>query len=238
MHSLSSRPLPESAVFGMRLPILWGMPPSYRNRHVHDALLQSAGHDLTHPIVIYDSDNDNDNNEGDIRPSARQTRKRTPPPERGQINPAIRRSRRRNQESSSFSHLQSNTSPDVFYPDLSAKLLRAENDINAGIVAQVVSVATRQCSVCGDSSPIAELPSLADCEHLPQTCSTCYAGWITVQLQESNWREARCPENTCHVKMTYSEIQQNALVEIFQQYDTFIARAVLNEDRKFRHSAL
>jgi hypothetical protein len=38
--------------------------------------------------------------------------------------------------------------------------------------------------------------------------------------------------------MTYSEIQQNAPVEIFQQYDTIIARAALNEDRKLRHPAL
>jgi hypothetical protein len=207
------------------------MPPSYRNRHHHNAQLRSAGHDPTHPIVIDDSDN-----EGDKGPSAptagnlSQARKRMPSSKRGQIHTTTWKSKCQSQESSSFGHPQ-----DVYYPDLSAKLPRAENDINT---TTVVSVATRQCSVCGDNSPIAELPSLAECKHLPQTCSTCYAGWIKVQLQESSWREARCPESTCHVKMTYSEIQQIAPVEIFQQYDTFIARAAFIEDCKFQRSAL
>jgi hypothetical protein len=238
MLFLSSRPLPESALFIMRLPILEGMPPSYRNRQGHNAQLQSAGHDPTHPIVIYDSDKDNEGDIGPSAPTARQTRKRTSSSKRGQVN-TIRRNRRGNQGSSSFSHLQSESPPDVIYPDLSAKLPRAEDDINAATVAQeVVSVATRECPVCGDSSPIAEWPSLAGCEHPRGTCSACYAIWITAQLQESSWTEARCPESTCHVKMTYDEIQQYALVDIFRQYDTFITRALLNEDRKFRHSAL
>jgi hypothetical protein len=242
MHSSSSRLLPKSAVFNMRLPILVGTPRSYRNYHDHTAQLQSAGHDSTHPIVIDDSDNNNEGDIGSSVPTVRhnsQARKRTSSSRRGQINITIQKNRCRNQESSSFSHSQSESSPDVFYPDLSTKLPRVRNDINAVTVAQeVVSVATRQCPVCGDDSPIAELPSLAGCEHKPQTCSTCNAGWITAQLQESSWTEARCPESTCHVKMTYDEIQQYAPVNIFQQYDTFLTRALLNADCRFRHPAL
>jgi hypothetical protein len=215
MNFSSSRPLPESAVFNMRLLILGGMPPSYRNRHYHNAQLWSAGHDPTHPILIDDSDNEGD--KGPSAPTARnlsQARKCMPSSKQGQINTTTWRNKRRSQESSSFGHSQ-----DVYYTDLSGKFPRAENDINT---ATVVSVATRQCSVCGDSSPIAELPSLTECKHLPQTCSTCYAGWIKVQLQESSWREARCPESTCHVKMTYRGIQQNALVEIFVSFNILL----------------
>jgi hypothetical protein len=210
-----------------------------RNRDDHDAQLWSAGSGPAHPIVIDDSDN-----EGDIRPSAPtarnifQARNQTPTLKQGQRNTATRRKRRRSQRSSSFSHSQSESSLNVYYPDLSAKLPRTENDSNAPVAQELVSVALRQCPVCSDSFPIAELPMLAECKHLPHTCSTCYAGWVAAQLQGSSWMEARCPESTCHTKMTYSEIQQNAPVEIFQQYDTFIARAALNEDRKLRHFAL
>jgi hypothetical protein len=220
---------PGSAVSNMILPITEGMPSSYRNRHDHHVQLQAAGHDLAHPIVI-DSDN-----EDDIGPSA-PTARHSPQPHKYTL---PRRKKRRTQRSS-LSYSPSQNSPDVFYPDLSAKVQRSEDDINATLsqeqldhqlaqrlqqqedvsgptmgqdqtdLAQptpYVTVATRECLVCGDSSPIAELPKLAECKHLPQTCSTCYAGWIAAQLQESSWREAKCPESRCHVKMTYNEIQ-------------------------------
>ena len=92
-------------------------------------------------------------------------------------------------------------------------------------------VANRDCAVCGDSSPIADFPSLANCTHRPETCAGCYEAWITTQLQDSSWREAKCPVSKCGTTLTYHEIQQYATAEIFQQYDTFIARAALNEDR-------
>jgi hypothetical protein len=225
----------------MRLPILVGTRPSYRNYHDHNVQLQSAGHEPTHPIVIDDSDNDNKGDIGSIVSITRrnsQTRKRTSSSKRDQANTTTQKIRRRNQESSSFGHSQSKSSPEVFSLDLSARLPRVKTDINATTVAQeVVSIATRECPVCGDSSPIAELPSLASCEHAPQTCSTCYAGWIAAQLQESSWTETRCPEITCNIKLTYDEIQQYAHVDIFQQYDVFLARALLNADCRFRHPA-
>jgi hypothetical protein len=98
--------------------------------------------------------------------------------------------------------------------------------------SQPMVVPTRACVVCDDSHPIPDLPALANCEHLPQTCATCYSGWVTAQLQGSGWREAKCPENKCATKMTYHEIQQFATPEMFQQYDSFIARAAISEDRK------
>jgi hypothetical protein len=95
-------------------------------------------------------------------------------------------------------------------------------------------LATRECPVCTDSFPITTLPSLADCTHAPQTCTICYAGWVAAQLEGSSWREAKCPEGNCKVKLTYDEIQQIATAEVFEQYDTFITRTALNEDRKLQ----
>jgi hypothetical protein len=99
--------------------------------------------------------------------------------------------------------------------------------------SRVPIVATRACVVCDESHPISDLPSLAECEHLPQTCATCYSEWLAAQLEGSGWREAKCPESECQTKLNYYEIHQLATPETFQQYDTFIARAAISEDRKF-----
>lgn len=92
---------------------------------------------------------------------------------------------------------------------------------------------TRECVVCGDSCATSGLPSLADCEHPPRTCSECFSGWLTAQLQDSGWRKAKCPDSECTVKLTYHEIQHLATPQIFGQYDSFIARAAISEDRMF-----
>lgn len=92
---------------------------------------------------------------------------------------------------------------------------------------------SRECAVCGEAILIAELPSLASCVHPPDTCAGCYTEWITTQLQGSGWKEVKCPGSECRITLTYHEIRQYAQPAIFQQYDTFIARAAFSEDRKF-----
>ncbi|KAF2132131.1 hypothetical protein P153DRAFT_284705 [Dothidotthia symphoricarpi CBS 119687] len=93
---------------------------------------------------------------------------------------------------------------------------------------------TRECAVCSDDIAIAELPSLANCAHQPQTCAECYGVWITTQLRDNSWREVKCPANECKIILAYYEIQQYAAQEIFEQYDTFTARAVFSDDPNFR----
>ena len=99
---------------------------------------------------------------------------------------------------------------------------------------QKVPKRSRDCVVCGDGVQIVDLPWLASCDHQPETCTDCYAGWISAQLQDSSWREVTCPGNGCKVKLSYHEIQSWASPETFQQYDTFIARAAFSDDRKWR----
>ncbi len=91
---------------------------------------------------------------------------------------------------------------------------------------------TRDCAVCGENSLIVDLPSLADCTHRPETCADCFSAWIGTQLRDSSWSEVKCPGNGCKIQLAYFEIQQYATPEVFQQYDTFIARAAFSEDRK------
>ena len=91
---------------------------------------------------------------------------------------------------------------------------------------------SRECLVCGDAFPATKFPFLSACKHLPQTCPNCYAEWISVQLKESGWREVKCPENNCDVKLTYTDILHTTTPKTFEQYDTFLTRTALNEDRK------
>lgn len=94
-------------------------------------------------------------------------------------------------------------------------------------------VRRRDCIVCGDSILITEFPSLSKCEHIPQTCAVCYSTWIARQLEDSGWKEARCPENKCKTKLEYYEIQQTVTPEIFQRFHDMIARHAIGEDREF-----
>lgn len=99
--------------------------------------------------------------------------------------------------------------------------------------AEQTTIRARECAVCGDEYPVNTLPSLSACTHPPQTCGTCYAGWVTAQLQQSGWREAKCPESKCQTRLEYHDIQHIVSRDVFEQYDTYIARTALGEDRKF-----
>jgi hypothetical protein len=80
-----------------------------------------------------------------------------------------------------------------------------------------------------------DFPSLPNCSHPPETCAGCYSEWVTAQLQGSGWSEAKCPGHKCNSTLSYHEIQQYASAQTFQQYDNFIAKQAMSEDRKFTY---
>ncbi|KAF2867250.1 hypothetical protein BDV95DRAFT_446383, partial [Massariosphaeria phaeospora] len=93
---------------------------------------------------------------------------------------------------------------------------------------------SRECAVCGDMVAIPDFPALPDCSHEPETCVSCFAGWIASELQGKGWRNIRCPGNECKVPLKHHEVQQYASQEVFEQFDTFSARDALNDDPNFR----
>ncbi|KAH9863486.1 hypothetical protein IAQ61_009764 [Plenodomus lingam] len=95
-------------------------------------------------------------------------------------------------------------------------------------------VPTRICVVDGEAYSITSMPTLSACSHDPNYCAECYQRWLTAQLEDSSWHEARCPEHGCNAILTYPEIQQHASQESFELYDKFLTRAALNQDRKYR----
>jgi hypothetical protein len=102
--------------------------------------------------------------------------------------------------------------------------------------SQLQSTGGRDCAVCGDSVKVSNLPSLPDCAHRPETCPDCYSDWISAQLQDSNWGNVKCPGDGCNTALSYYDIRAYASPEVFQRYDTFIARAAFSQDRKSAHS--
>lgn len=93
---------------------------------------------------------------------------------------------------------------------------------------------TRDCAVCGEATPIISLPSLSSCTHEAQTCSNCYATWISSRLEESGWQEVKCPGTTCRTHLTHEEIKAYATQAVFERYDTLQTRGVLSLDPNFR----
>jgi hypothetical protein len=83
---------------------------------------------------------------------------------------------------------------------------------------------TRDCAVCGEATLIIELPSLSSCSHEAQTCSDCYATWISSRLKENGWQEVKCPGTTCRINLKYEEIKAYATKEVFERYDALKAR--------------
>jgi hypothetical protein len=78
---------------------------------------------------------------------------------------------------------------------------------------------TRVCVVCGDDTPISDLPSLVSCTHIPQTCADCYASWIGSELEAKGWRHLRCPESGCKEQLQHTEVQLYASPEVFLKYE-------------------
>lgn len=93
---------------------------------------------------------------------------------------------------------------------------------------------TRECAVCGDPTMMVDLPSLANCTHQPETCSTCFAAWIASELDKKGWKNIKCPGSECRVILEHHEVQQYATKAVFDQYDTFSMRAALSDDPNFR----
>jgi hypothetical protein len=99
---------------------------------------------------------------------------------------------------------------------------------------QAPTVPEIECVVCSESLPLAHVPSLATCTHVPQTCPNCFATWIESELEKKGWQSIKCPGSDCRVILAHHEVQQYATRSVFEQYDLFVMRAALGNDPNFR----
>jgi hypothetical protein len=77
---------------------------------------------------------------------------------------------------------------------------------------------TRDCIVCGEETPIPNLPVLLNCTHIPQTCADCFATWIASELESKGWKYITCPESGCKERLQHTEVQQYAAPEVYEKY--------------------
>ncbi|KAJ9641141.1 hypothetical protein H2199_005809 [Coniosporium tulheliwenetii] len=87
---------------------------------------------------------------------------------------------------------------------------------------QELQAVTRSCVVCGDDTPISELPAL------------CYQNWISSEFDSKGWKRVACPESGCDVLLQHVELQAYATPEDFQKFDALSAREAMNDDPNFR----
>ena len=84
-------------------------------------------------------------------------------------------------------------------------------------MAEEPEVVMRECIVCGDRACLADLPILTGCTHETRTCSSCYEGWISSQLEEQGWKRIKCPEAKCEQILEHADVQCYSSVEVFQR---------------------
>lgn len=89
------------------------------------------------------------------------------------------------------------------------------------------------CGVCGRTS-VRRNPKLSQCTHIPETCASCYAEWITTQLRNHGWGSVKCPGSSCRVMLSYHHIRRLATPDTFRKYDSWCARKTLSENPAFR----
>jgi hypothetical protein len=85
------------------------------------------------------------------------------------------------------------------------------------LIDEGLEIVMRECIVCGDGAPAADLPALMNCSHEPRTCPDCYGGWIASQLEEKGWRRIGCPESGCGQILEHGDVQRYSSAEVFQR---------------------
>ncbi|KAI4669024.1 uncharacterized protein J4E79_001066 [Alternaria viburni] len=91
----------------------------------------------------------------------------------------------------------------------------------------------RECSVCGDSSPVQDYPSLMACEHIPDVCQECFIQWLDQQMQGSE--RASCPSSGCTNAITHDDVQRYASREMYTRFDELSMRRLLGEEPGFMY---
>lgn len=98
---------------------------------------------------------------------------------------------------------------------------------------QDAAINTAQCTTCSVEESSDSFPSLEGCQHPPHTCGTCYARWVTAQLEQTRWTDAKCPERNCRTRLEYHNIQRVISTKLFGRYDLYLARAALSKIGEF-----
>ena len=77
----------------------------------------------------------------------------------------------------------------------------------------------RECSVCADSFPVQEFPSLSSCAHQAEVCQQCFLHWLDDQINKTNLEQIQCPMSGCTNLITHDDVKIYAPSDVFRRYD-------------------
>lgn len=75
----------------------------------------------------------------------------------------------------------------------------------------------RECSVCGETFPLAYFPGLQGCTHDPDVCRECFVEWLDHKMKDIAIDDIKCPSSGCKTTITHEAVHMHAPAEVFQR---------------------
>jgi hypothetical protein len=74
---------------------------------------------------------------------------------------------------------------------------------------------SRTCSVCDDTFPVKDFPSLIACSHEANVCQECFLRWLDQRMASTTWEQIECPSSTCTNAISHDDVKMYAPVDTF-----------------------
>jgi hypothetical protein len=73
----------------------------------------------------------------------------------------------------------------------------------------------RECSVCAETFPPQDFPSLMACSHEANVCQECFITWLDQRMASTTWEQIACPSNECTSIVSHADVKMYASAETF-----------------------
>jgi hypothetical protein len=75
----------------------------------------------------------------------------------------------------------------------------------------------RQCSVCAESFPLQDFPSLCSCAHQPEVCQQCFLTYLDGRINDTVLEQIECPKSGCKNTIPHNDVKIYAPSDIFKK---------------------
>lgn len=89
-------------------------------------------------------------------------------------------------------------------------------DASAPASPTLTAQSFQKCTVCVDTFPLDDYPSLAACQHETNICQGCFANWVAEQLNETAWDKIECLSSERSTRLTHDDVRPN-VSEVFSR---------------------
>jgi hypothetical protein len=76
----------------------------------------------------------------------------------------------------------------------------------------------QECSVCAESFPVQDFPSLIACSHEPSVCHECFLAWLEQRIASTTWEQIVCPSGGCSTIVSHDDVKIYASADVFTRY--------------------